>query len=79
MGWRFRGYWGDVRGSVALANGERVMERVRVIPTALAVAHFVGERLLGGGWENLPHLPEGEVVRPLRLARVPENIILGEE
>lgn len=55
------------------------MERVRVIPTALAVAHFVGERLLGGGWENLPHLPEGEVVRPLRLVRVPENIILGEE
>lgn len=56
------------------------MERVRVIPTALAVAHFLGERVLGGAWAELPALPQPDFVRPARLLPViPENIIIGEE
>lgn len=55
------------------------MERAKIIPTALAVASFVGEHLVGG-WDKFPPLPQPEpIVRPARLIRLPENIILGEE
>lgn len=55
------------------------MEKSKVVTAPVAMARFVGERLLGGGWANLPPLPQGEIVRPARCVRVPENIILGEE
>lgn len=42
--------------------------KLQPIRTASSMAHFVMERMTGGGWSALPHAEPSAPVRPVRAA-----------
>lgn len=66
-----------------------LMESLSLLKLPLDVARFVGRQMLGGGWADLPPLPQGEYHAPVRASasiqyyqtsfEIPDNVELGQE
>lgn len=39
---------------------------IEILKAPVAIAQFIGERLLGGGWSDLPHGEPAQARRPVR-------------